>query len=117
MKKDIFSDGCKNPLVIGLIAVVILANFLPENIGRIIEVLFFFTLGGLCLYNFNRCGRAHCQITGYGFVGVGILALLNVLGIIALSWSYIWIIFFIVLIVGYGSEFVYKGKKGTRYKK
>ena len=117
MNKDIFSNECKNPLLFGLIVVVILANFLPEKIEHIIEILFFFTLGGLCIFNFNRCGRAHCQITGYGFIGFGILASLNVLGIIALSWSYIWIIFFIVLIAGYGSELVYKRKKGTCYKK
>jgi len=117
MKKDIFANECKNPLLIALIVIVILANFLPENIEHIIDVLFFFTLGGLCLFNFNRCGRAHCQITGYGFIGVGILALLNVRGMIVLSWFYIWIIFLIVLIAGYGLEYVYKGKKGTYYKK
>jgi len=117
MKKDIFVNECCNPLIIALVVIVILANFLPENIHHTIEILFFFTLGALCLYNFNRCGRYHCQITGYGFIGVGILASLNFLAIITLSWVYIWIIFFLVLIVGYGFEFKYKGKKGTCYKK
>jgi hypothetical protein len=117
MKKDVFENECRNPLLWILIGVVILANYFAQDIQHIIETLFFFTLGGLCLFNFNRCGRVHCQITGYGFVGVGIVALLNILGAITVNWSNVWIIFIIVLIVGYGLEFLYKGKKGTCYKK
>jgi len=116
MKKDIFK-GCSG---IGWIIVIILllaGVFVPELYESYVHVLFFFVIGGLCLYNFNNCGRIHCQITGWGFLGVGLIALLNVLNIISISFGTIWIIFFIVLIVGYGYEFFQKRKSGSCYVK
>ena len=115
-KKDIFK-GC---LGIGwiIIFIFIIAGIIaPEPYESYIHVLFFFSIGGLCLYNFNKCGRIHCQITGWGFIGVGIIALLSVLNIISISFNTLWTIFIIVLIVGYGYEFFQKGKSGSCYVK
>ncbi|MBR9690269.1 hypothetical protein GOV08_01150 [Candidatus Woesearchaeota archaeon] len=117
MKKDIFANEYKNLLFIGLILIAIIANFLQGKIKYIIHLLFFFTFGVLCLFNFNRCGRIHCHITGYGFMAVGILALLSLLEVINLSWSIIWIIFIVIAIFAYSIEFLYKNKKGVCYKK
>jgi len=117
MKKDIFANPCCNPLIFVLIAVVIIANFLPKNIAHIIEILFFFTLGALCFINFRQCGRIHCKFTSYGFIGVGVIALLAYLEIINIAWNTVWIIFWIALIIAYLIEFYYKGKTGSCYHK
>ncbi len=115
MKKDIFK-GCFG---IGwiIIIVLILAGILaPEPYESYIHVLFFFVIGSLCMYNFRNCGRIHCQITGWGFIGVGIIALLQVLNVINISFGTIWGIFLAVIVVGYGYEFIQKEKTGTYYR-
>ena len=118
MKKDIFAgvNGCV--LVIILVGALIIFDALTtDNVSNIGNIVFFFLIGALCLLNYRGCGRLHCKITGPGFIIVGIIALLQVLEIISISWRAIWIIFWIVLIVGFGVEFIYKGKTGTCYKK
>ena len=113
---DIFGS-CASPAFLLVIVILIASFFVPSPIDDGIQVLFFFLLGGLCLLNYNKCGRAHCQITGVGFVVVGVLALLNILTILIFPWGWLWILFFIILIVGYFVEYEYKCKKGTCYKK
>jgi len=115
-KKDIFK-GCFGLGWIIVIIFIIAGALAPEPYKSYIYVLFFFVLGGLCLYNFSGCGRIHCQITGWGFIGVGILALLRVLNIIDISFNMIWLIFILVAIVGYGYEFLQKDKTGSCYVK
>jgi len=118
MKKDILA-GHKLWFWILLFTIIftIVGVLTPTNIGNILWTILFFIIGGLCLWNYNRCGRVHCQITGWGFLAVGVIALLNILGIIDISWSTIWMVFFAVLIIGYGKEFFYSGKTGSCYKK
>ena len=117
MKKDIFA-GKYCYWVFALVAVFIIADILtPNKISNILWTVFFFVIGALCLWNYKGCGRVHCQITGYGFLAVGVLALLSILEIINISFNKIWLIFISVLIVGYGIEFIYKSKKGSSYKK
>ena len=65
-----------------IIGLFILASFLPNKLGDILFGSLFFLLGGLCLFNYNRCGRVHCQITGYGFIAVGVLALMEIMNIL-----------------------------------
>ena len=118
MKKDIFAgmNGCV--LIIILVgAYIIFDAFTPDNISSIGTVVFFFLIGGLCLLNYRSCGRLHCKITGPGIIMVGVIALLQTLEIITISWRTIWIIFWIVLIVGFCTEFIYKHKTGTCYAK
>jgi len=114
--KDIFK-GCFGIGWIIIVILILAGIFAPEPYESYIYVLFFFVIGGLCMYNFSNCGRVHCRITGWGFIGVGVLALLVVLGIIDISFDTLWIIFFIVVIVGYGYEYFQKGKTGTCYTK
>jgi len=114
MKKDIFAKGWITPV---LILVAVLAGFLPDETRNIIWVVFFFLIGGLCAWDYNKCGRVHCQITGIGFPIVGVLALLNVLALISIDWGLIWGIFLLVFGIGYAIEFRYKSKTGTCYRK
>lgn len=116
MKKDIFK-GCFGIGWIIIFIFVLAGILVPEQHRHHMYVLFYFVIGGLCLWNYYGCGRIHCKITGWGFIGVGILALLNVLEIINISWNLIWIIFIAVLIIGYGYEFLQKGKTGSCYVK
>lgn len=117
MKKDIFSR--KNCLWIYLLigGFIVAASLITEAESQLLWTVFFFVIGGLCLWNYYGCGRVHCQITGYGFLAVGVIALLQILNVINISWNAIWWIFIVVLIVGFGFEFIYKGKKGSCYKK
>jgi len=115
-KKDIFK-GCFGIGWIIVIILIIAGILFPEQHQGHIYTLFFFVLGGLCLYNFRGCGRIHCQITGWGFIGVGIIALLQVLNVISISFNTVWLIFIIVLVVGYGYEFLQKRKTGSCYTK
>jgi len=116
MKKDIFG-GCFGIGWIVIVILIIAGILIPEPHKNHAYVLFFFVIGGLCLYNFYNCGRVHCQITGWGFIGVGIIALLKMLDVISISFDTIWTIFLVVLVVGYGYEFFKKGKTGSCYVK
>jgi len=115
-KLDLFGHCC-SPGYLVIFIILIVAAFSPSPYRDYLYVLFFLVLGGACLLNYSRCGRVHCQITGWGFLAVGILALLKVLNVISLSWNMIWTIFIIVLVVGFGVEFLHKGKTGTCYVK
>ena len=116
-KKDVFA-GKSCFWIFGIIAFFVIASiFTPENISNILWTVFFFVIGVLCLWNYKACGRIHCQITGYGFLAVGFLALLSILEIIKISFNTIWLIFIIILIVGYGIEYRHKGKTGSCYRK
>jgi len=118
MKKDIFTGTSYYFLTFVLVGVFIIADVLTQdNVSNILWTAFFFIIGSLCIWNYKSCGRIHCQITGPGFLGVGAIALLNILGVINISWSIIWIIFWVILIVGYGIEFILRGKTGSCYKK
>ncbi len=116
MKQDIFA--ARNCFwVCGLVGVFIVGDILTrDKISDVLWTVFFFVLGAACLWNYQGCGRVHCQITGFGFLAVGVLASLNVLGVIELGWNIIWIIFAIVLIIGYGIEYKYKTTTGSCYK-
>ena len=116
MAKDIFK-GCFGIGWIIVIILIIAGILAPQPYENYIYIFFFFVVGGLCMYNFSSCGRIHCQITGWGFLGVGIIALIQVLNLIPISFGIIWIIFYTVLVVGYGYEFIHRKKSGTCYKK
>jgi len=111
---DLF-QGCLSPGFIFVYILIILAIFTPNPFDGYLYVAFFFILGGLCLYNFRGCGRYHCQITGPGAIVFGVIALLKVMGIIAISWGWIWGGFLIMVVVAYGVEAHYRSGSGTCY--
>jgi hypothetical protein len=90
-------------------------NLMPSVYEGWAIVAGWFALGTLCILNYSSCGRYHCKITGPGFYGLGILALLETVGIVSAP---AWVTFtalIAVLAVGFGLEYRYKGKEGTCY--
>jgi hypothetical protein len=74
-----------------------------------------FAAAGMCLVNYRTCGRYHCKITGLGFFGLGILAVLDTLKVINPAAWIIWTALFAVFAVGFGLEYRYSSKSGSRY--
>ena len=74
-----------------------------------------FAAGTMCLANFSSCGRYHCKITGPGFFGLGILAVLETIGVVDAPGWVTFAALIAVLAVGFGLEYRYKGKEGTCY--
>ncbi len=68
---------------------------------------------GMCLVNYRSCGRYHCKITGLGFFGLGILAVLDTVGVINIAAWIIWSTLTAVLAVGFGLEYRYHSKSGS----
>ena len=74
-----------------------------------------FAAAGMCLVNYSSCGRYHCKITGLGFLGLGILAVLDTVGVINPAAWIIWTSLFAVLAVGFTLEYRYNSKSGSYY--
>ena len=99
------------------VLIIAISFLFTADIRHQLYVVYFFVQGGLCAFEYTKCRRVHCQITGIGFMGVGVLALLNVLGIINIVWDIISGIFVFILILGYGIENRYKAKhEGSCYR-
>ena len=99
--------------VIGYILLV--DNFMPSAYEGWAIVAGWFAAGTMCIANFSSCGRYHCKITGPGFYGLGILAILETVGMINAPG---WVTFttpFAVLAVGFGLEYRYNSKSGSCY--
>lgn len=76
----------------------------------------FFALSGMCFFNYNSCGRYHCKITSWGFMGLGILDVLYAFGIgnIIPSWVFYGSLVAIV-VAGLGLERRYHSETGSCY--
>ncbi len=74
-----------------------------------------FAASAMCVINYRSCGRYHCKITGLGFLGLGVLAILEEIEVIDLEAWVIWTTLLAVLAVGFGLEYRYKSKSGSRY--
>jgi hypothetical protein len=57
----------------------------------------------------------HCKITGPGFLGLGVLALLQEIELIDLEAWVTWTALFVVLAVGFALEYRYNSKSGSCY--
>src|SRR5918995_744930 len=90
-------------------------NFMPSGYEGWALVAGWFAASAMCVVNYRSCGRYHCKITGLGFFGVGILAVLDTLGMINTGAWIIWTTLFAVLAVGFGLEYRYNSKSGSRY--
>lgn len=97
---------------IALIGYMMLVDNLPswEYEGWAL-VAGWFAAGAMCVINYRSCGRYHCKITGPGFFGLGILAVLDTVGVINLAAWVIWSILTAVLAVGFGLEHRYNNSK------
>ena len=74
-----------------------------------------FAASAMCVMNYKSCGRYHCKITGLGFFGLGILAVLDTVGVINSAAWIIWTTLSSVLAVGFGLEYRYNSKNGSCY--
>jgi hypothetical protein len=94
---------------------VLVDNLMPSAYEGWALVAGWFAAGTMCIANFSSCGRYHCKITGPGFFGLGILAVLDTVGVINLAAWIIWSILSAVLVVGFGLEYRYNSKIGSCY--
>ncbi len=100
-----------------LIAYMIIVGFLaPEDLELWAFAAGWFAIGIACLWNFSSCGRIHCSITGPGFIGLGIVTLLEAAGIIDLPGWVTWAAFGAIMAVGFGLEFRNKKVCGSCYR-
>jgi len=87
---------------------VLTAFLIPDNYLMWAVTVGWFAAGLMCLWNFKSCRRYHCAITGPGFFGLGILSLLEALGIFnPVEWIE-WSIFGAVLAMGLGLEHAFQ---------
>lgn len=95
---------------------VLVDNLMPSEYEGWALVLGWFAAGTMCLVNFSSCGRYHCKITGPGFLGLGMLALLETIGIIPNPPAWItYSALIAVLAVGFGLEYRHRSREGTCY--
>src|SRR5919106_2055776 len=74
-----------------------------------------FAAGAMCVINYRSCGRYHCKITGPGFFGLGILSVIETMGVVNAPGWVTFTAFIAVLAVGFGLEYRYNSKSGSCY--
>ena len=94
---------------------VLVDNLMPSEYEGWALVAGWFAAGTMCIANFSSCGRYHCKITGPGFYGLGVLAVLETIGVVDAPGWVTFTALIAVLVVGFGLEYRYKGKEGTCY--
>lgn len=94
---------------------VLVDNLMPSKYEGWAIVAGWFAASAMCLVNYRSCGRYHCKITGLGFFGLGVLAILEEIGVIDLEAWVIWTTLLAILAVGFGLEYRYKSKSGSSY--
>jgi protein-S-isoprenylcysteine O-methyltransferase Ste14 len=94
---------------------VLVDNLMPSDYEGWAIVAGWFAASAMCLVNYRSCGRYHCKITGLGFLGLGVLAILEEIGVIDLEAWVIWTTLLAVLAVGFGLEYRYNSKSGSCY--
>src|SRR5215217_5360218 len=94
---------------------VLVDNLMPSEYEGWAIVAGWFAASAMCLVNYRSCGRYHCKITGLGFLGLGVLAILEEIGVIDLEAWVTWTTLFVVLAVGFGLEYRYNSKSGSCY--
>src|SRR5215211_4761485 len=94
---------------------VLVDNLMPSEYEGWAIVAGWFAAGAICLVNYSSCGRYHCKITGLGFFGLGVLAILEEIGVLDLEAWVTWTALLTVLAVGFGLEYRYKSKSGSSY--
>jgi protein-S-isoprenylcysteine O-methyltransferase Ste14 len=94
---------------------VLVDNLMPSEYEGWAIVAGWFAAGAMCIVNYSSCGRYHCKITGLGFLGLGVLAVLEEIGVIDLEAWVTWTALLTVLAIGFGLEYRYKSKSGSSY--
>ena len=94
---------------------VLVDNLMPSEYEGWAIVAGWFAASAMCLVNYRSCGRYHCKITGLGFLELGVLAILEEIGVIDLEAWVTWTALLTVLAVGFGLEYRHKSKSGSCY--
>ena len=94
---------------------LLIDNLMPSLYEGWALVAGWFALGTMCLANYRSCGRYHCKITGSGFYGLGILAILDTVGLINPPAWIVYSALVAVLAVGFGLEYRFRSKCGSCY--
>src|ERR671919_2511550 len=87
---------------------VLVDNLMPSEYEGWALVAGWFAAGTMCLANFSSCGRYHCKITGPGFYGLGIMAILETMEVVNAPGWITWTALIGLLAVGFGLEYRYK---------
>ena len=74
-----------------------------------------FAASAMCVVNYSSCGRYHCKITGLGFFGPGILAVLDTVGVANPAAWIIWTALSAVLAAEFGLEYRYNSTISSCY--
>jgi len=61
-------------------------------------------IGAACYINARRCGRTHCMIDSYLLPPLAVLGLLNVVGVVSISWQSYMNIFFLIVVLSFVLE-------------
>jgi protein-S-isoprenylcysteine O-methyltransferase Ste14 len=94
---------------------ILVDNLMPSGYEGWALIAGWFAAGIMCLVNYSSCGRYHCKITGPGFFGLGILAVLDTVGMIEPPAWVTWTALLAVLAVGFGLEYTHNSKRGSCY--
>ncbi|SRR5579885_1201702 len=77
--------------------------------------VFFLYVGSYCARNFLHCRETHCAITGPGWLILGLLALLGVVGLIHIpAWALLWVAYLLVAALGFGMQWVISRRTGRQ---
>lgn len=83
-------------------------SLLPLTLAGSTWALSVLWIGVGCFLNGRSCGRIHCMIDGVAMPLLAVVGLLDAFSVISLSWNSFWAAFFVVLIVGFVPELVWK---------
>ncbi len=105
-----FLRGCCFLPVVAAVVVGSLRLGVPD--GLWLAAAYFLAFGGYCLANFARCREAHCVVTGWGWLALGVIAVWSAIGDRA-DLGILWDAFAVIAVVGFAFEAVWANLRGT----
>ncbi len=95
-----------------LAAVVVGSSRLGTPGGLWLAAAYFLVFGGYCVANFARCREAHCVVTGWGWLALGMAGVWSAVGNRAIL-GILWDAFAVIAIVGFAFEAAWTALRGT----
>ena len=87
--QDLVGPNTTAILLWGLPILLLASGFLWPGGQDVLWIVGFLWIGGACLTNAIRCRRAHCILLGPLFMILGLISLMNTIGVLSIPWSYI----------------------------
>lgn len=93
------------------------AHRLPAPAAGLLFTVSTLSIGIACYVNGRRCGRTHCMIDGYLLPPLGVLGLLNLVGVLSIKWQTYLTIFLLIVIASFvfeccGGKYLGRGTRG-----